>query len=122
MPSASPACDGSLEPLLGLIDLVEIAASLCLGMLFGQYLIDGLGGEAVDHAGGRLAIVGEGVEHPSRTTVVGGDHRIAAGLGILDIRQIDGLQQVQVGGPHIDVVGRIEQICPGPAAMPLTRT
>ncbi len=86
-------------------------------MLLGQHLINRLGGEPVDPARRRLAIAGEGIEHPASTTVIGGDHRIATGARILNIRQIDGLQQVQIGGTNIDVVGRVEQLLPGRLAV-----
>jgi len=103
----------AFEPLFGLIDLVEVAARFRLGMLLCQDLVDHLWREPVDLARRRLAVVGEGVQHPACTTVVSRDDGIATGERVLDIRQIDGLQQMQVGGSHVYVVGRIEQIIPG---------
>ncbi len=82
-------------------------------MLLGQDLVDRLGRELVDHAGRRLAVAGEGIEHPAGAAVVGGDDGVATRARILDIHQIDGLQQVQVGGAHVYVVGRVEQVFPG---------
>ncbi len=78
-------------------------------MAGGQRLIDVAWRHAVNDVCRLHLIVREDAQHAARTAVIGGNHRIAARRWVVDTAKVDIVEDRQIGGPGINVAGRIEQ-------------
>ena len=75
----------------------------------GQRLINVPRGHAVNDVCGLYFIVREHAQHAARTAVIGGDDRITARGWVVDAAEINIAENCQIGGPGINVAGRVEQ-------------